>query len=156
MKALKIAVPILAILGVLLVWMLPIGPAAGIFIGGSDSTAPDTWPDTSSVHEIKLKVAGNILPSVVNIWLAQVENSLYIVGATDSGWVSKLGTGSPVQMRMANDTYTLQARLVTTGWQPILEAYQDKYRPDYPDIVNGFPTIEEAATSIAVFKLERF
>ena len=155
MKALKIVIPILTILGALLVWLLPIGPAAGIFIGGSDSTAPDTWPDTSSVHEIKLKVNGNILPSVVNIWLIQVENSLYIVGARDSRWVSKLGTGNPVQMRMENDTYALQASLVTTNWQPILEAYQDKYRPDYPDIVNGFPTIEEAATSIAVFKLER-
>ena len=156
MKALKIAIPILAILGALLVWLLPIGPAAGIFIGGSDSTTPDTWPDTSSVHEIKLKVAGNILPSVVIIWVTQIENSIYVVGAKDSGWVSKLGTGGPVQMRLVNDTYTLQASLVTTGWQPILEAYQDKYRPDYPDIVNGFPTIEEAATSIAVFKLARF
>ena len=155
MKALKIAAPILTILVALLVWLLPIGPAAGIFIGGSDSTAPDTWPDTSSVHEIKLKVNSGNLPRVVNIWLVQVENSLYIVGTRDSGWVSKLGNGGPVQMRMVNDTYTLQASPVTTNWQSILEAYQDKYRPDYPDIVNGFPTIEEAATTIAVFKLER-
>jgi hypothetical protein len=45
--------------------------------------------------------------------------------------------------------------MVVTDWQPVLTAYMDKYRADYPDIVNSFPAAEEAKDSTAVFKLSR-
>ncbi len=153
MKILKIAPPILLLLLVAFVWLAPIGPAPGIFIGGTESDAPESWGQTSDIHEIRLKVDQGLLPRVVIIWVVQVENHLYVVGSRDSGWVSMLGQGGPVEMRMESKTYRMNASPVTTNWQMILEQDQDKYRPDYPDIVNGFPSIEEAADTIAVFKL---
>lgn len=64
-----------------------------------------------------------------------------------------LGQGGPVRMRMGDKTYALTASLVTTDWERILEAYKDKYRMDYPDIINGFPTLEEAVATISVYRL---
>jgi hypothetical protein len=154
MKAIKIAIVVLLTLLALTVWLLPIGPVSGFFIGGTSTTVPDNWSDTSAIHEIKLKVSDGGLPRVVTIWVIQVNNELHVVGAKDSGWVETLGQGGAVLMRLENKTYALQASLVT-NWQPIVEAYMDKYRPDYPDIVNGFPDSEEAADSMRVFRLTR-
>jgi hypothetical protein len=153
MKILKAASPFLLLLVAAFVWLAPIGPAPGFFIGGTESTAPESWGETSDVHEIRLKVENGILPRVVIIWVVQVENDLYVVGSRESGWVSLLGEGGPVQMRMGSNTYRMNASPVAENWQIILESYQDKYRPDYPDIVGGFPSIEEAKDTIAVFKL---
>ena len=153
MSKLKIASSILLLLVVSFIWLAPIGPVPGLFIGGTESIAPESWGDTSSVHEIRLKVNGGSLPRVVIIWMVQVEDRLYIVGSKESGWVSMLGQGGPVEMRIGSDTYRMNASVVTENWQLILERYQDKYRPDYPDIVSGFPSIEEAAHTISVFNL---
>jgi len=132
----------------------PIGPVPGFFIGGEPAKAPAQWPDTSKTHEIRLRVPGT-LPRVVNIWVVDHGGDLYVVGATDSGWVSMLGAGGPVEMRLGDQTYALDAAAVTDGWEPVLEAYVDKYRPDYPDIVAGFPTLEEAKGQVAVYRLDR-
>jgi hypothetical protein len=153
MKAIKIVTPVLVLLLALFAWLAPIGPLPGIVIGGDASDVPDTWGDTSSTHEIRLKVTGSSLPRVVTIWVIQVDGHLYIVGSKTSGWVSMLGQGGPVEMRMGDETYALNASIITTNWQPILTAYQDKYRPDYPDIVNGLPGIDQAAGTISVFRL---
>ena len=153
MKILKVASSILLLLAAAFVWLAPIGPAPGFFIGGTESVAPESWGETSDIHEIRLKVDNGLLPRVVIIWVVQVENHLYIVGSRESGWVSMIGQGGPVQMRMGSSTYRMNASPVTVNWQLILERYQDKYRPDYPDIVGGFPSIEEAVDTIAVFKL---
>lgn len=152
MKVLKIAVPILLVGIILLAWIAPIGPMPGIFIGGTASDLPDSWGNTRATHEIRLEVQGT-LPRVVIIWVVQVDGQLYVVGAKGSGWVEMLGQGGPVRMRIGDKTYSLAASLVTTGWERILEAYIDKYRVDYPGIIEGFPTMEEAAATTAVFRL---
>lgn len=154
MKILKIATPILLVLIAIFIWVAPVGPVPGFFIGGSDSPVPDSWGDTSDTHEIRLQVPGT-LPRVVIIWCVQVDGELYIVGAKGSGWVSMLGQGGPVKMRMAAATYSLNAETVITGWETILNAYQGKYIADYPDIVNNFPPIEEARATTAVFRLSK-
>ena len=114
---------------------------------------PTQWPDTSATHEIKLKVPGT-LPRVVIIWVVEQAGDLYVVGANDSVWVDMIGQSSPVEMRLGDNTYALTATLVASGWEPILTAYVDKYRPDYPDIVAGFPSPEEAQGTVAVFRLD--
>ncbi len=154
MKALRIAS--LAILALLLIAALvaPIGPMPGFFIGGTSASAPDQWPDTSGVHEIQLKVPGT-LPRVVIVWVIEHQGELHVVGSKDSGWVNRIGAGTPVEMRLGDSTYVLHASPVTKGWQEILQAYIAKYQPDYPDIVAGFPTLEEAEGVIAVFRLDR-
>ena len=66
-----------------------------------------------------------------------------------------IGSGSPVEMRLGEATYGLNAEPVTVGWEPILEAYVAKYRPDYPEIVGGFPSVEDAQGHMGVFHLKR-
>ena len=154
MKILRIAA--IALLGLLVMVALvaPIGPLPGFFIGGTPASAPDRWPDTSEVHEIRLKVPGT-LPRVVIIWVIEYLGELHVVGSQESGWVTRIGAGGPVEMRLGDSTYALNAVPVSQGWQEILEAYVAKYEPDYPDIVAGFPSLEEAEGTIAVFRLER-
>ena len=154
MKILKLALAIILVLAVVVALVAPIGPLPGFFIGGTVSAAPSQWGDTSDVHEIKLKVPG-VLPRVVIVWVVEHEGELCVVGSKDSGWVTMIGAGSPVEMRLGDNTYALRATPVTEGWQPIVEAYVAKYQPDYPDIVAGFPSIDEARGSFAVFQLSR-
>ena len=154
MKILKYILVGLVVLAAVLVVVAPIGPMPGLFIGGNSMQAPAQWPDTSGTHEIKLRVPGS-LPRVVIIWVIQHDGELHVVGAKDSGWVAMIGQGSPVEMRLEDSTYALNATLLTQGWEPVLNAYVDKYRPDYPDIVNSFPPIDQAQGSIAVFRLMR-
>ena len=154
MKFVKIGVGVLVVLLAVLAVIAPLGPVPGFFIGGSPTESPETWPDTSDVHEIKLGVPGT-LPRVVIIWVIDYEGELYIVGSSESGWVKMIGDASPVEMRLADNTYSLNAALMNEGWQPMMAAYVDKYEPDYPDIVSTFPSVEEAQGLISVFKLTR-
>ncbi len=154
MKILKIISIVVLILVAALVVAAPIGPLPGFFIGGEPAEAPAAWPDTSSVHEIRLRVPGT-LPRVVIIWVVEHEGDLHVVGAADSGWVNMIGQGKPVEMRLGDSTYALEATRTTQGWEGVLEAYVEKYRADYPEIVAGFPSIEEAEGQVAVFRLGR-
>ena len=134
--------------------MAPIGPLTGFFIGGDPKPAPETWPDTAGIDEITLRVPGT-LPRSVIIWLIEYDNELYIVGRSSSTGVNMRGDASPVEMRLGDDTYPLEAVLMRSGWQPMMKAYVDKYEPDYPEIVAGFPAVSEAAGEISVFQLVR-
>jgi len=58
-------------------------------------------------------------------------------------------------MRAGDNTYSLNAVQVTSGLEPIVTAYADKYRADYPDIVSSFPPVSEAQNTVGVFKLDR-
>ena len=154
MKALKIGLAIIGIMALIGVVMTPIGPVPGFFIGGTHTEVPAQLPDTHDVDEIRLRVPG-FLPRVVNIWVVESAGGLYVIGERDSGWVSMLGEGGPVDVRIGGSTYRLRAVAVRDGWESIVTAYVDKYRPKYPDVVAGFPTIDEARTQITVFRLER-
>jgi hypothetical protein len=154
MKVLKLALMSVGVALAALVVVAPVGPLPGFFIGGTPTPAPAQWPDTSATHEIRLRVPG-ALPRVVIVWVVEHGGELHVVGARDSGWVSMLGDGGPVEMRLGDATYPLVAEPVTQGWEDVLTAYVDKYRPDYPEIVAGFPSIQDAEGQIAVFRLER-
>lgn len=154
MKLLKILALIVVAAAIVVALAAPIGPVPGFFIGGQPTPAPANWPDTSAVHEIKLKVPGT-LPRVVTIWVVDHEGELHVVGSRESGWVKMIGAGSPVDMRIGDKTYALNAVPVTDGWQAVLEDYVAKYQPDYPEIIAGFPKVEEAGDAVAVFRLSR-
>ena len=154
MKALKIIGGVVIVLAIVYVFAAPIGPAPGFFIGGTDTEAPATWPDTSDVHEIRLGVPG-ILPRVVIIWVVDHEGELFVVGSKGSGWVDGIGESSPVNLRIGDSTYAVTANAVADENSSIRNAWLDKYRPDYPDIVAGFPSAEEAQGVVAVFHLAR-
>ena len=120
--------------------------------GGQPTSVPQTWPNTAKVDEILLKVPG-ILPRVVVIWVVQVDGALYVVGNNASGWAERLGDGAAVEMRLSGNTYALNARPVTQDLERLLNAYKDKYRSNYPDIVAGFPAFGEAGDQFGVFRL---
>ena len=132
----------------------PIGPMPGIFIGGIETPVPDNWGNTANRDEIRLRVPGTI-PRVVIIWVVEVDRELYVVGSRESGWVEMIGDSANVQMRAGDNTYSLNAVQVTSGLEPIVTAYADKYRADYPDIVSSFPPVSEAQNTVGVFKLDR-
>ncbi len=154
MKALRFAVPVLLALALVGVLVAPIGPMPGLFIGGRATESPEQWEGTSDVDEIMLRVPGT-LPRVVILWVIQHGGELHVVGSKDSGWVKMIGGGSGVELRVGDRTYSLEASPVVEGWQQILEAYVAKYRANYPDIVAGFPSVEEAEGLFAVFRLDR-
>lgn len=136
-----------------LVFVTPIGPMPGFFIGGQPTPVPKAWPDTSKVDEILLKVPG-ILPRVVIIWVVQVDSALYVVGSRSSGWVQRIADGANVEMRLSGNTYALAAVPIRQDLERVVNAYKNKYRADYPDIVAGFPTLEEAGDQFGVFRLD--
>lgn len=154
MKILKISLLAVVVLLIVLVFAAPIGPLPGFFIGGTPTAAPASWPDTSEVDEIRLRVPGT-LPRVVIIWVVDYADALYVVGARDSGWVTMLNEGGPVEMRLGDETYALTATSVREGWEGVFEAYLEKYRPEYPDIIAGLPSVAEAEDQVAVFRLDR-
>ena len=154
MKILKVVAGLVLVLIPVLVVLAPIGPLPGVFIGGTNTPSPAQWPETTGVDEIRLKVPATG-PRVVIIWVVQYEADLYVVGNSASGWVEMLGQGGPVAMRLEGNTYALRAERMSSGWEPVLQAYVDKYRTDYPDIVGGFPSMDEAKGLISVFKLSR-
>ena len=136
-----------------LVFVTPIGPMPGFFIGGQPTPVPKAWPDTSKVDEILLKVPG-ILPRVVIIWVVQFDSALYVVGSRSSGWVQRIADGANVEMRLSGNTYALAAVPIRQELERVVDAYKNKYRADYPDIVAGFPTLEEAGDQFGVFRLD--
>ncbi len=154
MKFVKYGVSVLVVVLIVVAILAPIGPLPGFRIGGTETAAPDTWQDTSQLHEVRLQVAGSV-PRTVIIWVIDYAGELYVVGSSESGWVKMIGDSSPVKLRIEDATYALTANAVADGWEPIMAAYVSKYEPDYPDIVAGFPSIEEAKGLISVFKLSR-
>ena len=154
MKALKIVLAVVAVVVIAAAAAAPIGPMPGFFIGGNETPAPAEWPDTSTVDEITLKVPG-ALPRVVIIWVVEHNGDLHVAGARDSGWTAMLGGGGPVEMRLGDNTYALNATPVTEGMAEVLAAWIAKYEPNYPDIVADFPAPEEAGECVAVYRLER-
>jgi hypothetical protein len=144
---------VLAGIALVLIFAAPVGPLPGFFIGGKATPIPEIWSDTSKLDEILLKVPG-ALPRVVIIWVVQVEGQLYVVGSGESGWVQRIGQGAPVEMRLRDRRYSLTATPVTSGLESIITAYKDKYRPNYPDIVAGFPSLEDSEGAYGVFRLD--
>jgi hypothetical protein len=65
-----------------------------------------------------------------------------------------IGQGAPVELRLGDRTYSLNATPLREGWQAVLEAYVAKYKPNYPEIIAGMPPVAEA-TDRVVFRLSR-
>ncbi|MEM7015944.1 MAG: hypothetical protein AAF512_01235 [Pseudomonadota bacterium] len=144
----------LVLIAIILALIAPIGPVPGFFIGGTPASAPEAWQDTSNTDEILFKVDGT-LPRVITLWVVEYNSELHVVGNNESGWVGALGDGGPVEMRIEDNTYKLNAVKVTSDLEAIWTAYVDKYKADYPDIIDSFPPIEEAKLGASVFRLAR-
>lgn len=155
MKFLKIILSLIVVIAIVLAIVAPVGPLPGFFIGGTSTPTPERWMDTSTTHEIKLRIPGTP-PRVVIIWVVEYEEALYVVGDATGGWVTMLDQGGPVEMRLEENLYSLNASRVTTNLQPILDAYVAKYKADYPEIMDGIEaTISDGHERFGVFRLNR-
>ena len=137
---LKRIISVVILIGAILVWLAPIAMMPGFFIGGSTTPAPSTWEDTSAIVEVRLKVRGTI-PRVVIIWIVQVDGELYVTGAKDSGWVTRLGDGGDVELRIGDNTYSVVAERQSEKLDKLIAALYDKYRPNYPNIVSDMSKV---------------
>jgi hypothetical protein len=153
MKILKIGSLILLFALVVAAVAAPVGPMPGLLIGGSASEVPASWGDTRSIHEIQLQIGEGPIGRTVIIWTVQIDGDLYITGQKDSGWTRGIGSGGPVRLQLEGNLYELTATPVTVGQADVLAAWLDKYSPDYPELVEGFPSPEEAIRTSAVFRL---
>ena len=153
MKVLRISLALIAALFIFLAVRLPIATTPGFFIGGDPEISPDTWIETSSIHEIKLRVSA-MIPRVVIIWFVEIENDLYVIGETESGWVTMLGDGGRVHVRLGDKTHPLQASVIDSGIANIIQAWEEKYLNDYPEFFNTSAS-EDFLESVSVYKLSR-
>ena len=151
---LKKIISAVILIGAAVIWLAPIAMMPGFFIGGSTTPAPSTWEDTSTIDEVRLKVGGTI-PRVVIIWIVQVDGELYVTGAKDSGWVTRLGDGGDAELRIGDNTYPVVAERQTENLDELIGAWYDKYRPNYPDIVGDMSEVSTEPRSYAIFKLAR-
>lgn len=153
MKYLKIGLSVVAVALIVVAFRLPITTTPGFFIFGNASVAPTSWSDTSSILETKVRVPG-VIPRVVIIWFVEIDNDFYVVGENDSGWISMLGNGGPIHIRIEDSTYPLQATIVNSGIDEILQAWELKYIADYPDFFNT-SAAEEFLDDSSVYRLMR-
>jgi hypothetical protein len=153
MKILKIGSLILLFALVVAAVAAPVGPMPGLLIGGSTSEVPASWGNTRSIHEIHLQIGEGPVGRTVIIWMVQIDGDLYVTGQKDSGWTRGIGSGGPVRLKMEGNLYELTATPVTVGQADVLSAWLDKYAPDYPELLEGFPSPDEAIRTSAVFRL---
>lgn len=153
MKILKIGSALLLVVFVLVAVAAPLGPMPGFLIGGSTAKIPASWGDTRAIHEIHLQIGDGPIGRTVIIWMVQIEGDLYVTGQKDSGWTRGIGSGGPVRLQMEGNLYELRATEVTVGQADVIAAWLDKYSPDYPELLEGFPSPEDAIRSSTVFRL---
>jgi hypothetical protein len=96
-----------------------------------------------------------MLPHVVIIWVVESDNRLYVIGAPDSTWVEGATRSAEVRLRIADNVYDMRATRIESGRQDIFQMYIDRYKDNYPDIIAGFPPIEEFSRGGALLELVR-
>ncbi len=133
----------------------PLGPVPGIRLGGTPSPAPAQWSDIVLPHNVQLRTTGGLLPRVVNIWVVESDNTLFIVGEKGSGWVNGTLNEPQVDLRIGDNRYPLVATAQETVDLHVYQKYIDRYRADYPDIIAGMPKAEEVGDAAVIFRLNR-
>jgi hypothetical protein len=133
----------------------PIGPMPGFRIGGNDADAPEQWSSIDIPGEVRLASYSGLLPHVVIIWIVESDNRLYVIGDPASAWVEGATNAPDVRLRMGDNTYDMRATRLQPGPQEIFLKYINRYKDDYPEIIDSFPPPEEFATGAALFELTR-
>ena len=147
---------VLAILVVTLIVLAlaaPIGPMPGLRIGGTAAQAPTSWAAAELPDEVLFATYDGPLPYVVTIWIVESGGSLYVVGDPESTWVRKANSTSDVKVRIDDAVYEMRATRMPPGRIDVLEAYVNRYKDDYPEIINSFPPLPELAQGSALFEL---
>ncbi|MEM1229138.1 MAG: hypothetical protein AAGI15_01270 [Pseudomonadota bacterium] len=136
-------------------YLAPIGPMPGVRLGGIETAAPQQWADVPIPMTVQLKTTGGSLPRVVNIWVVNHNNELYVFGQADSGWVQAASANPAVPLRMGDAAYALTAVREADTASAAYGAYLDRYRADYPELVGSLPPASEGLAAGAAFRLTR-
>jgi len=142
---------VILLLGVALA--APIGPMPGVRLGGTSATPPALWSAVDLPEEVLLATSAGVLPHVVIIWVVESDNRLYVIGDPSSTWVGGATRSPDVQLRIGDDVYDMRATRLAAGRQDLIQKYVDRYKGNYPDIIAGFPPMEEFAQGAAVLEL---
>ena len=59
-----------------------------------------------------------------------------------------------MKVKLGDKRYSLQAIEMKDRGGEILSAYKAKYEADHPDIIAGFPAVEEMGKAMRVFRLQ--
>jgi hypothetical protein len=143
----------LGAVAIILAIAAPIGPMPGFRVGGSPAEPPASWVGAQLPDEVRFGTYDGFLPYVVTIWVVESGGSLYVVGDPASTWVKKATNSSDVRIRIGDSVYDMQARRMPAGRVDVLQAYVDRYKADYPEIINSFPPLPEFAQGSALFEL---
>ncbi|MEM8766856.1 MAG: hypothetical protein AAGE43_05400 [Pseudomonadota bacterium] len=153
---LKIALALILLPGIVVAIAAPIGPLPGFRLGGSEAAAPERWSTESLPDEVRLANYSGLLPHVVIIWVVEHNDSLFVVGDSASSWVQGTSASPDVDLRIGDAVYAMRADRLPTDHPvlvDVLQAYIDRYKADYPDIIASFPPMEEFSQGGAVFQL---
>ncbi len=131
----------------------PMGPRPGIRLGGNPATPPAQWSSVTLPEEVRLATSAGILPHVVIIWVVESDNRLYVIGAPDSTWVEGATRSPDVRLRIGDNAYGMRAIRIEPGRQDIFQMYIDRYKDNYPEIIETFPPVEEFSQGGALFEL---
>lgn len=131
----------------------PIGPVPGLLIGGNAAPPPPQWSRVELPQQVQIQAADGGLSRVVNIWIVEHDNALYVLGARDGGWVKATQEAGRVNLRLGDNTYALSATPVESVDEAIFDEYTERYAADYPEIVAGMPRGAELAETGVVFRL---
>jgi hypothetical protein len=135
--------------------MAPIGPMPGVWLGGTATAAPADWRTVELPMTVQLKTSGGLLPRVVNIWIVEADNELYVFGARDSGWVQAALQDPAVTLRMGDAAYALNAVAAEDRAPAAYVRYLDRYRADFPELVGDLPADSADFEGGAAFRLAR-
>ena len=139
--------------GIIMAIAAPIGPMPGFRIGGSAAQPPADWYGRDLPDEILFGAYDGLLPYVVTIWIVESDGELYVVGDPASTWVEKATNSPEVRVRINDEVYDMTATRMPPGRVDVLAAYVNRYQADYPEIIDGFPPLEEFAQGSALFQL---
>ena len=133
----------------------PVGPMPGIRLGGNAASAPAQWSSVSLPEEVLLATSAGLLPHVVNIWVVESDNRLYLIGSPDSTWVQGATSSPDVRLRIGDNAYDMRATRIDSGRQDIFQMYLDRYRDNYPEIIADFPPVDVFSQGGALIELTR-
>jgi hypothetical protein len=133
--------------------MAPIGPMPGIRLGGTTASAPDQWSSVTLPEEVRLEASGGVLPYVVIIWVFESDNNLYVIGSPDSRWVALASENPDVRLRINDDVYAMKATRMPPGRVDLAQKYVDRYKDNYPQIVESFGPLDAFAQGAVLIEL---
>ncbi len=131
----------------------PIGPMPGFRLGGNLATVPAHWSSVDLPEEVRLATASGLLPHVVIIWVVESDDRLYVIGDPESTWVEGATRSPDVRLRIGDKAYDMRATRIESGPREIFQKYIDRYKDNYPEIIEGFPPMEEFSKGAALFEL---